>query len=102
MPLAQLPTHLTENQQDPLVPFQQKEKPMQQAKARTITLQTDSTTIHIAPHDSPRRRSFKSDRSLLATISAPIYLKRLFRFGQMDFELALWQMSWLCVAPRKV
>lgn len=29
-------------------------------------------------------------------------LKRLFKFGQMDFELALWEISSLMLAPKKV
>eukprot|EP00128_Syssomonas_multiformis_P009345 Colp12_sorted_trinity150504_noHs@12876 len=29
------------------------------------------------------------------------YFKRIFNFRQMDFEFALWQMLYLCIAPRK-
>ncbi|KAH7908640.1 UNC-50 [Hygrophoropsis aurantiaca] len=32
----------------------------------------------------------------------PIIFRRLHRFQQMDFELALWQLSYLCLAPRRV
>lgn len=32
----------------------------------------------------------------------PLILSRLVRFPQMDFELALWQMAYLLIAPRRV
>jgi len=28
--------------------------------------------------------------------------KRLFKFSQMDWELAAWQLTWLCIAPKRV
>jgi hypothetical protein len=31
-----------------------------------------------------------------------IYLKRLFQFPQMDFEMATWQMIYLIISPKKV
>ncbi|KAL7308151.1 hypothetical protein PS15m_012040 [Mucor circinelloides] len=33
---------------------------------------------------------------------SPALLRRLFRFPQMDFEFALWQMGYLLIAPRRV
>jgi len=30
------------------------------------------------------------------------YLRRLFKFRQMDFEFAAWQMVYLFIAPQKV
>lgn len=30
------------------------------------------------------------------------YLRRMFKFDQMDFEFALWQLIYLFVAPQKV
>lgn len=30
------------------------------------------------------------------------YLRRLFKFQQMDFEFAMWQMMYLFIAPQKV
>ena len=30
------------------------------------------------------------------------YLRRLFKFRQMDFEFAAWQMIYLFIAPQKV
>ncbi|KAL1934676.1 hypothetical protein VTP01DRAFT_6858 [Rhizomucor pusillus] len=34
--------------------------------------------------------------------SIPVILRRLFRFPQMDFEFAMWQMGYLMIAPRRV
>ncbi|CAG8535145.1 1339_t:CDS:2 [Diversispora eburnea] len=58
----------------------------------------------VSPHSSfhdeippPKRR-----RNSYWTASIPIFLRRLFRFPQMDFEFAFWQMLYLCIAPRRV
>ncbi|KAB5589441.1 Protein unc-50 [Ceratobasidium theobromae] len=32
----------------------------------------------------------------------PVMFRRLLKFSQMDFELAAWQLTYLCVAPRRV
>ncbi|KAG2120404.1 UNC-50 [Suillus discolor] len=32
----------------------------------------------------------------------PLIFRRLHRFQQMDFELAFWQLSYLCLAPKRV
>ncbi|KAJ3148504.1 Protein unc-50 [Geranomyces michiganensis] len=32
----------------------------------------------------------------------PTYIRRLFSFRQMDFEVALWEMFYLCVSPDRV
>lgn len=32
----------------------------------------------------------------------PRFFKRLFKFPQMDFEMALWEMMNLIIAPKKV
>ncbi|KAH7105102.1 UNC-50-like protein [Auriculariales sp. MPI-PUGE-AT-0066] len=39
-----------------------------------------------------------------ATLSArvPAIFRRLLKFQQMDFELAAWQLTYLCIAPRRV
>ena len=42
------------------------------------------------PHEKHRLPAFLS------------YLKRIFSFRHMDFEVALWQMFYLCIAPRRV
>ena len=31
-----------------------------------------------------------------------ILLKRLYRWTQLDFEVALWQLTYLCIAPKRV
>ncbi|KAJ8662277.1 hypothetical protein O0I10_001970 [Lichtheimia ornata] len=43
-----------------------------------------------------------SRRHRRSSHSIPIILRRLFRFPQMDFEFALWQMAYLLIAPRRV
>ncbi|KAF8550340.1 UNC-50-like protein [Imleria badia] len=37
-----------------------------------------------------------------STPRVPLLFRRLHRFHQMDFELALWQLSYLCIAPKQV
>ncbi|KAF7323611.1 hypothetical protein MKEN_00581600 [Mycena kentingensis (nom. inval.)] len=32
----------------------------------------------------------------------PVIFRRLHRFHQMDFELAAWQLTYLCISPRRV
>lgn len=32
----------------------------------------------------------------------PRFFKRLFKFPQMDFEMAIWEMTSLLIAPKKV
>lgn len=32
----------------------------------------------------------------------PRFFKRLFKFPQMDFEMAIWEMMSLMIAPKKV
>ncbi|KAH9988798.1 UNC-50-like protein [Russula compacta] len=32
----------------------------------------------------------------------PVMLRRLLKFQQMDFELAAWQLTYLCIAPKRV
>ncbi|KAG5462889.1 MAG: hypothetical protein BJ554DRAFT_3020 [Olpidium bornovanus] len=62
------------------------------------------------------RGSFSSDISVFSTAPGgksarggryyrrivPPVLKRIVRFRQMDFEFALWEMFYLCTAPRRV
>ncbi|KAI5306115.1 hypothetical protein KEM56_002175 [Ascosphaera pollenicola] len=35
-------------------------------------------------------------------IQVPRFIKRLLKFPQMDFEMAIWEMTTLLVAPKKV
>ncbi|KAK3798779.1 hypothetical protein RRG08_040611 [Elysia crispata] len=46
---------------------------------------------------SPRR-----DSHLSATAKRQKYFRRLFKFRQMDFEYAFWQMIYLFISPQKV
>ncbi|SAL97536.1 hypothetical protein [Absidia glauca] len=48
------------------------------------------------PSFGGQRRPRHSSRSI------PLILRRLFRFPQMDFEYALWQMGYLLIAPSRV
>lgn len=36
------------------------------------------------------------------TLRMPRFFKRLFKFPQMDFEMAIWEMTSLIIAPKKV
>ncbi|CAG8475260.1 8390_t:CDS:10 [Paraglomus brasilianum] len=59
----------------------------------------------ILPTTAPRsiHVSAKRGRPAYWAASVPLFLRRLFRFPQMvDFEFALWQMFYLCIAPRRV
>ncbi|QRV81663.1 UNC-50 family protein [Ceratobasidium sp. AG-Ba] len=53
---------------------------------------------------NPRQHSGEWDDQTRFGGSAkvPVMFKRLFKFSQMDFELAAWQLTYLCVAPRRV
>ncbi|KAG5294690.1 integral membrane protein [Histoplasma ohiense] len=42
---------------------------------------------------APRRES---------SIRMPRFFRRLFKFPQMDFEMAIWEMTSLLIAPKKV
>ncbi|KAJ7718696.1 UNC-50 [Mycena maculata] len=43
-----------------------------------------------------------SSSSPSSTPRIPVIFRRLHRFHQMDFELAAWQLTYLCIAPRRV
>ncbi|KAJ3491189.1 hypothetical protein NLI96_g880 [Meripilus lineatus] len=45
--------------------------------------------------DMPSNQSSVSNR-------VPVIFRRLLRFQQMDFELAAWQLTYLCLAPKRV
>ncbi|XP_033743502.1 protein unc-50 homolog [Pecten maximus] len=48
------------------------------------------------------RQDSKNESRLTASAKRQKYLKRLFKFRQMDFEYAFWQMVYLFVSPQKV
>jgi len=43
-----------------------------------------------------------SRASQSVTNRLPVMFRRLLKFQQMDFELAAWQLSYLCIAPKRV
>lgn len=59
---------------------------------------------YAAVSTSDRRDSINSTSGPRRSTSngLPRFLKRLFKFPQMDFEVAIWEMVNLMVAPRKV
>ncbi|KAF9003340.1 UNC-50-like protein [Cyathus striatus] len=50
---------------------------------------------------SPEDGNITSSRSS-SLLRIPVIFKRLHRFQQMDFEVAAWQLTYLCLAPRRV
>ncbi|KAI4523445.1 UNC-50 [Schizophyllum commune] len=55
------------------------------------------TTIDEAGYGNGAPRSPKSISQRI-----PLIFRRLHRFHQMDFEVAAWQLTYLCLAPRRV
>jgi len=53
---------------------------------------------------NPRHNSGEWDEQarLGGAAKVPVMFRRLFKFSQMDFELAAWQLTYLCIAPRRV
>ncbi|KAJ5831019.1 uncharacterized protein N7525_009272 [Penicillium rubens] len=59
------------------------------------------------PHISvPRQHAgpanFGSTPASRSSVRMPRFFKRLFKFPQMDFEMAIWEMTSLLIAPKKV
>ncbi|PPQ72386.1 hypothetical protein CVT26_006746 [Gymnopilus dilepis] len=57
----------------------------------------------VLPLTSPRPMEdgyMSASRS--SSLRVPVIFRRLHRFQQMDFELAAWQLTYLCLAPRRV
>ena len=82
--------------------------PLQGPRIFASSASTSSTNTYTSPGGTSRRKaSFpggKRSHSLfpLSQLSMPLFLQRIWRFRQMDFEMAIWQMLWLCIAPRRV
>ncbi|KAF5318755.1 hypothetical protein D9619_010889 [Psilocybe cf. subviscida] len=53
-----------------------------------------------APYSSEDGRGSSSRAS--DSLRLPVIFRRLHRVQQMDFEVALWQLTYLCLAPRRV
>ncbi|KIJ63056.1 hypothetical protein HYDPIDRAFT_113586 [Hydnomerulius pinastri MD-312] len=58
----------------------------------------------ILPLTSPSYPNHNTGPSAPVSVSnrIPLIFRRLHRFQQMDFEVALWQLSYLCLAPKRV
>lgn len=56
------------------------------------------------PHDSRDRvrSTVPNDTEEMELADAVRYYFRLFKFPQMDFEMAIWEMTSLLIAPKKV
>ncbi|KAL2919181.1 hypothetical protein HK105_201456 [Polyrhizophydium stewartii] len=54
----------------------------------------------VSTASNPRRRIRRQSSGAGATFST--YLRRMLSIPQMDFELALWQMAYLVISPRRV
>lgn len=46
--------------------------------------------------------SVPSNRGDIEGLRMPRFFRRMFKFPQMDFELAVWEMKELIVAPKRV
>ena len=55
-----------------------------------------------AYYNTPRRDSYGFPLPSRGNSGFSRTLKRLFKFPQMDFEVAIWEMTHLMIAPRKV
>ena len=71
----------------------------------------DMSLPRIHSHPNPYASTYSNRRDSTSTYGygpglraggVPRLLKRLFKFPQMDFEVAVWEMTNLLVAPRKV
>ncbi|KAI0674652.1 UNC-50-like protein [Trametes maxima] len=59
--------------------------------------------MDILPTTSPTPQLNGSQyRSSAVSNRVPVLFRRLTRFHQMDFELAAWQLTYLCISPKRV
>lgn len=56
----------------------------------------------LLPEPIPRTSARKSSSALTSLNKWTKFVTRLFRFNQMDFEFATWQMIYLFISPQKV
>ncbi|CAG5120938.1 unnamed protein product [Candidula unifasciata] len=61
-----------------------------------------SPFLRSSSNGSTTSGSHKRDAHLTATAKRHKYFRRLFKFRQMDFEYAFWQMIYLFISPQKV
>lgn len=62
----------------------------------------DSDTHSQAGSYLPEPVTSRHDYCMSAAMKRYKYLRRLFKFQQMDFQFAFWQMWYLFVSPQKV
>ncbi|OQE72675.1 hypothetical protein PENNAL_c0093G07173 [Penicillium nalgiovense] len=55
-----------------------------------------------APRQHAGPANFGSTPATRSSVRMPRFFKRLFKFPQMDFEMAIWEMTSLLIAPKKV
>ncbi|KAI0702000.1 UNC-50-like protein [Cytidiella melzeri] len=60
-----------------------------------LPMSSPTPQLHGAHDGFGRSQNWDSSR-------VPVIFKRLLRFHQMDFELAAWQLTYLCLAPKRV
>jgi len=57
----------------------------------------------LSPHSTRGHYNRYKSHSLSKHLQwIPIYFRRIMNYPQMDFELALWQMLYLCLSPKRV
>ena len=61
-----------------------------------------SQTITLSAPSQNGTDSRKQQTRHTAAAKRQKYIRRIFRFHQMDFEYAFWQMLYLIIAPQKV
>ncbi|KAI5789943.1 UNC-50 [Pyronema domesticum] len=54
------------------------------------------------PHITAPRYTSAGARAERSTMRLPVFFKRIWKYPQMDFEMAIWEMINLIIAPKKV
>lgn len=71
-------------------------------KYSTSPAPTSNYPRSTSPLPAPANYSNYQPTTATAAVKRYKYIRRLFKFNQMDFEFAAWQMVYLFVAPQKV
>ncbi|KAJ6264658.1 hypothetical protein Dda_0807 [Drechslerella dactyloides] len=58
--------------------------------------------LHTMPGVGGTTRTFGPISGRSDGFKLPIFIKRLWKIPQMDFEMAIWEMTYLLIAPKKV
>ncbi|KAG9001281.1 hypothetical protein FRB94_003771 [Tulasnella sp. JGI-2019a] len=71
-----------------------------------VSVYPASPTFNIHPrlpsNNTSRVESGTGGRNGTTIGRVPVIFRRLLKFSQMDWELAAWQLTWLCIAPKRV